>query len=272
VVSGELDVLLSSPQVGRGETLLLSAPAPDGAASAAVGFGGGSYPLAIEDGRIWGVLGAPLDAEPGPATLTVVARAALGAELGRADVPYEVVMVDRPVDYLTLTPDQAAILTPEAGELERMLRTEQFASFDDGRRWDAALAVPVVGRQTTRFGQGRSYNGGPVGNFHSGEDIAAPEGTPITAPAAGRVSWVGAMPIRGNSVIVDHGQGVKTGYHHLLEIAVDPGQSLEPGAVVGALGATGLATGPHLHWELTIWGVNVDPMTWTRQAFVPPLS
>lgn len=111
-----------------------------------------------------------------------------------------------------------------------------------------------------------------MGNFHSGADLAAEEGTPIAAAAAGRVSWVGAMPIRGNSVILDHGQGVKTGYHHLLEIAVEAGQTLDPGSVVGALGATGLTTGPHLHWELTIWGTNVDPMTWTRQAFVPPLS
>ena len=75
------------------------------------------------------------------------------------------------------------------------------------------------------------------------------------------------MPIRGNSVIIDHGGGVKTGYHHLRAILVEVGQEVVAGTVVGEMGSTGLSTGPHLHWELTIYGVNVDPKTWTRVDF-----
>jgi murein DD-endopeptidase MepM/ murein hydrolase activator NlpD len=75
------------------------------------------------------------------------------------------------------------------------------------------------------------------------------------------------MPIRGNSVIVDHGGGVKTGYHHLLDTSVVVGQQVEAGALLGHVGSTGFSTGPHLHWELTIFGVNVDPETWTTRVF-----
>jgi murein DD-endopeptidase MepM/ murein hydrolase activator NlpD len=77
------------------------------------------------------------------------------------------------------------------------------------------------------------------------------------------------MPIRGNTVILDHGAGVRTGYHHLDETRVEVGQVVEAGVVIGLMGSTGLSTGPHLHWEMTIYGVNVDPMTWTRVDFTP---
>ena len=77
------------------------------------------------------------------------------------------------------------------------------------------------------------------------------------------------MPIRGNTVILDHGAGVRTGYHHLDVTRVEVGQTIEAGVLLGMIGSTGLSTGPHLHWELTIYGVNVDPMTWTRVGFTP---
>jgi murein DD-endopeptidase MepM/ murein hydrolase activator NlpD len=77
------------------------------------------------------------------------------------------------------------------------------------------------------------------------------------------------MPIRGRSVIIDHGAGVKSGYHHLAETLVSEGSLVEAGQVVGAAGSTGLSTGPHLHWEVTVWGVNVDPLQWTAESFEP---
>ena len=155
--------------------------------------------------------------------------------------------------------------------IEAALRTyEQFNLFQALPRWNGELRIPVDKFiQTTAFGQGRSINGGPVTGQHSGVDLAADAGTPIHAAAAGRVAWTGAMPIRGNSVLLDHGAGVVTGYHHLLEIDVTPGQIVDAGDVIAKMGSTGFSTGPHLHWEMTIYGVNVDPMTWTKRAFLP---
>lgn len=265
-----LAVELRPPQLGAGEAMRVRTRAP-GAASASVQFRGREHPLVLlADGGLWGVVGAPLEQAPGELTLTVTARAATGAVIGVATVPTAVVAVERPVDYLQTTEAQAAVLTLDAQAREDALRAQQFATFDPAPRWSGVFTRPTDGEFTTRFGQGRSINGGPVGGFHSGTDFAEDEGVLVRAAAAGRVAWAGAMPIRGNSVVLDHGGGVKSGYHHLSAIAVAPGEAtIAAGTVIGAVGATGFATGPHLHWELTVWGVNVDPVTWLTEPFGP---
>jgi murein DD-endopeptidase MepM/ murein hydrolase activator NlpD len=261
-------ITLLPEEVGRGETLLITVQAA-GASGGSALVGGEVFPLVVDGDTLFAVVGVALNAALGPAEVNATTVDASGEELDALAAAYEVVTVERPVDYLTLTEEEASVLTPEAAAEERRLRAEQFAEFDRERRWAGLFRLPVEGIFTTQFGSGRSTNGGPVGNFHSGTDIAAGLGTAITAPAAGRVAWVGAMPIRGNTVILDHGAGVLTGYHHLDETRVAVGQLVEAGVVIGLMGSTGLSTGPHLHWEMTIYGVNVDPMTWTRVDFTP---
>ncbi len=258
---------LSSSTVGIGETFAVRVHAPE-AGSGSIVAQGLSYPLLAEgDGSFLAVIGVPLNAAIGPSELTLTIRDDFGTMLEEQRVPFEVAAVERPIDYLELTEEQGAVLTPEAAVLEAQLRTEQFLAFDRPRRWEGLFRVPALGIETTAFGQGRSINGGPVGGLHSGTDIANLAGTPIQASAAGRVSWVGEMPIRGNTVIIDHGAGVKTGYHHLQAFLVEVDQEVAGGTVIGEMGSTGLSTGPHLHWELSIYGVNVDPKTWTTVDF-----
>jgi len=262
-------VELSAEAVGIGETLALRVTAPEAASGTVLALGA-SYPLlAEEDGAFFGVVGVPLNASLGPSSLALTLRDEFGTVIEERVVPFEVTTVERPIDYLTLTEEQGAELTEEAGALEIALRTEQFLTFDRLRRWSGLFRMPTEGFATTEFGQGRSINGGPVGGFHSGADIANEAGTLIQASAAARVAWAGEMPIRGNTVILDHGGGVKTGYHHMQAILVEVGQEVVAGTVVGEMGSTGLSTGPHLHWELTIYGVNVDPKTWTTVDFTP---
>ena len=254
---------------GIGGTFAVSVHAPE-AGSATVTFLDNSYPLGRESEGAWfGVIDVPLWASLGQWELNVVLRDEFGTLLEQRSELVEVVWVERPVDYLTLTAEQGSILTAEAGARERAIRAEQFFTFDRGRRWTGPFRVPVEGITTTEFGQGRSINGGPVTGQHSGTDIANAEGTPVYAAAPGRVAWTGEMPIRGNSVLIDHGDGVITGYHHLLEILVELDDEVTPQTMIAAMGSTGLSTGPHLHWELTIYGVNVDPVTWALSDFTP---
>lgn len=269
-VAPTLSVDLWPQQVGIGESLLIRTTAL-GASSVVVTFRDVSYPMVAQgDGAFWLAVGVPLDAAAGARTLTTEARNAAGETQMTVESAYEVVVVNRPVDYLEVTDETVAnTLTPEAAALESQLRGLQFATFDPLPQWSDFFLRPVDGAITTLFGQGRSINGGPIGAFHTGVDLANDAGTPVQLAAPGRVAWTGDMPIRGSSVIVDHGGGVKTGYHHLSAISVSVGDELVAGQMVGLVGMTGLATGPHLHWELTLWGTNVDPMTWTATSFSP---
>jgi murein DD-endopeptidase MepM/ murein hydrolase activator NlpD len=119
------------------------------------------------------------------------------------------------------------------------------------------------------YGAGRSYNGGPVTDYHKGTDIVAEEGAPVVAANTGRVAFAGSLSVRGGSVIVDHGAGVFSAYHHLSALAVVEGQLVTKGELVGAVGHTGLAEGPHLHWEIVVRGVEVDALLWTQAEYGP---
>ncbi|KIQ96727.1 peptidase, M23/M37 family [Lysobacter sp. A03] len=118
---------------------------------------------------------------------------------------------------------------------------------------------PVKGRISGRFGNQRVYNGTP-GSAHSGMDIAVPTGTPVKAPAAGVVTFADDLYLTGGTVLLDHGHGVSSNFLHLSRIDVAVGDRVEQGQVIAAVGATGRATGPHLHWGMNWLDVRVDPL------------
>ena len=117
------------------------------------------------------------------------------------------------------------------------------------------------------FGSRRSYNGSGYSYFHTGLDFCGGVGTKIFAPAAGKVVFAGPMTVRGIATMIDHGWGVYTGYMHQSEITVKAGEQVEAGQVIGMVGGTGRATGPHLHWEVWAGGVQVDPFDWLEKSF-----
>ncbi len=121
------------------------------------------------------------------------------------------------------------------------------------------LIQPVQGRLGSAFGLRRYFNGQPR-NPHSGLDITAPQNTPVIASAEGIVVNTGNYFFNGNTVFIDHGQGIVTMYCHLNEISVSSGQAVERGQTIGTVGKTGRATGPHLHWGVSLNGTMIDPL------------
>ncbi|HHW4681429.1 MAG TPA: M23 family metallopeptidase, partial [Xylella taiwanensis] len=121
---------------------------------------------------------------------------------------------------------------------------------------------PVQGRISGRFGSARIYNGQTTaGNGHSGMDIAASTGTPVKAPAAGVITFAAPdLYLTGGTVLLDHGSGVSSNFLHLSRIDVKVGDQVHQGQVIGAVGATGRATGPHLHFGMNWFNVRIDPM------------
>ena len=130
----------------------------------------------------------------------------------------------------------------------------------DSDGWTQSFVQPVEGRISGRFGRQRIYRGEP-GSYHSGLDIAAPTGTPFVAPANGVVVLaVTGYSLEGNLVIIDHGQGLNSAFLHCSRIFVREGERVRQGQTIGEVGATGRATGPHLHWGIK-WGeARLDPL------------
>jgi murein DD-endopeptidase MepM/ murein hydrolase activator NlpD len=192
----------------------------------------------------------------------------LEIEIKRADGIREAVLVavtprDWPVEHINGVPPKTVNPPPAIAERIKREQAQVTAARnrDDDRTGFAKPFIwPVQGRISGRFGNGRVYNGQP-GAGHSGMDIAAPNGTPIKAPAAGVVTF--ATPdlyLTGGTLLLDHGFGVSSNFLHLSRIDVKVGDVVEQGQVIGAVGATGRATGPHLHWGMNWFDVRVDPL------------
>jgi murein DD-endopeptidase MepM/ murein hydrolase activator NlpD len=252
----------------QGGTIVVRASAT-GAASARTSYRGDDLAMLSDGTSFWVVIGASSGAQLGDFVATVTRYDDAGGVLDTTAELRPVVPTEYPVEYITLPPGQIEGLPIEGIQLEINIRAETFARFTPVKLWNGPFLIPAAGPITGNFGDGRSYNGGPVASRHSGTDFGADEGAPVVASAPGRVAFAGYLATRGNSVIVDHGAGVFTGYHHMSRIDVAAGQDMAVGQQVGAVGATGLATGPHLHWELIVGGVNVDALRWTRPEFVP---
>ncbi|MBI1821323.1 MAG: M23 family metallopeptidase [Nitrospirae bacterium] len=156
-------------------------------------------------------------------------------------------------------------VNPSRRQMDRIKRDKEeihtiLSFFSGKRRWQGNFIMPVSGTPKSTFGLRRIFNGEPR-NPHTGEDIAAPEKTPVYATNDGVVAGVVNHFFSGNGIIIDHGQGLFTEYFHLYKSEVKKGQKLKKGEEIGLVGKTGRATGPHLHWGMMINGARVNPLS-----------
>jgi len=147
--------------------------------------------------------------------------------------------------------------------------TEMLSPATDQKMWSGLWGWPhdLVDDVTSEYGLFRTYNGGLTQGFHYGVDFGGGALLNIYAPAPGRVIFAGPLEIRGNATFIDHGWGVYTAYYHQQEILVHEGDLVEPGQIIGIVGKTGRVSGPHLHWEVWVNGVPVQPMDWLERVF-----
>lgn len=197
------------------------------------------------------VVGIPLSAKAGEGTLEVAGQAVRFA-----------IKAKRYPEQRVQLKDQRKV-TPNA-EDEARISKEQLVLGPAWKVWPAGLSPslsfrqPTPGALTASFGMRRIFNGTPR-SPHSGLDIRAPQGQAVRTPAAGVVVLTGDFFYSGNAVFVAHGEGVVSLLCHLSKITVKQGQTLQAGDVVGEVGSTGRASGPHLHWSLSLNDVRIDP-------------
>ncbi len=168
---------------------------------------------------------------------------------------------------LSVSDDLAPLLAaaPQKYELDLLARVT--SDFHAEQYYSGSFGLPAAAPMNAMFGTHRSYNGGTLSSYHTGADFASVPGSPVLAAAMGRVVLADLLNIRGNTIVLDHGRGVFSVYCHLSEIDVQLGQLVDIGQVMGATGSTGRITGPHLHWEVWINGVPVNPLQWLQQSF-----
>lgn len=203
------------------------------------------------DGHWRAVIGVPLDAGIGSELVTLADGSSISFDVN--EHAYREQRLKVASSYVSLSEEALA----RVGR-ERKIIDAALTNWRDTTLSDVSLVAPVDGPRSSSFGLRRFFNDQPR-SPHKGMDIAAFAGTPIKAPRDGIVTATGDYYFNGNTVIVDHGQGYVTMFCHLSEISVEDGEAVSTGAVLGAVGATGRVTGPHLHFGTYLNGTAVDP-------------
>lgn len=241
-------------------TRALNKPVPGGVAVVELGPSAtapkatyqGKPVLVVKEQDNWlAIVGIPLTVKPGNERISS----------GGRSLPFIVGYKQYPEQRITLK--NKSQVNPAPAQLKRIeaelaVQIKAYRSFSPNLPSNLVLDKPVNGPLSSKFGVRRFFNG-EERNPHSGLDFAVPAGTPIKTPANGKVILVGNYFFNGNTVFVDHGQGFISMFCHMSKIDVTVGQQLARGAVVGKVGSTGRATGPHMHWNVSLNDARVDP-------------
>lgn len=213
--------------------------------------------MVVRNNDTWyAIVGLPLDSAIGEHILTV--------RDGSTETTQRFAIHDKQYETQRLIIKDKRKVEPTPEDLKRIERDKQemdaaFAAFREEAEVPLQFDLPADGPLSSPFGLRRIFNGLPRAP-HSGLDVAAAAGSPVRAPAAGRVVATGNYFFNGNTVLIDHGQGLVTMYCHMQQIGVKAGQQLARGDVIGMVGQTGRATGPHLHWSVSLNNARVDPL------------
>ncbi len=258
------ELRLSAPESSQGSLLLIELKSAQGLAEVKGDWGGRKVAFWQESGKEGiqrGLVGVDLEKAPGEYELKVTGQTASGekivcramVEVKKGQFATEKLQVGK--QFVEPNPEQIKRANEELQKLR-----EIFDRVTPERLWDGKFRVPLDGVTSgSNFGKRRILNGNP-GSPHSGIDLPGATGTPVHAAQRGRVVLAEELFFAGNAVVVDHGLGIYTFYGHLSEIDVKVGDTLEPGTVMGKVGATGRVTGPHLHWGLTVERARVNPL------------
>lgn len=170
-------------------------------------------------------------------------------------------------EEITIPPPKENLLTSDALLKESEIFRKILSEVRENQYWEGRFFPPIEGRISSPFGIYRIYNDGTSSRPHRGVDLANLEGTPILAPNSGRIVLSRNLEFHGNTLIIDHGQGVYTILNHLKRRFARKGDKVKKGETVGLVGETGFATGPHVHWGLSIHDVRVDALEWTEKEW-----
>lgn len=218
------------------------------------------YP--VDDGWV-SLLPIHWNTTPGEYPLTIYA--------GTSVFELTVTVADRTFEIQNLTVDETTtaqtVENDEANAEWNQIIEPLKAISDSEQYWTGCFLQPVEGEITTQYGMIRYVNGNPTSVRHSGVDLAADTGTPVQAAGKGRVLFAGYLQLTGNTVLIEHGYGLKSWYYHMDSLDVLTDQMVEQGQIIGKVGSTGFSTGPHLHFAMSVNRVFINPWTAIEKGF-----
>ncbi len=262
-----IDITLSPKVATQGQAVMLKLSVAENV-GLVVSFLGNDYKLApnIEE---WIAI-MPISVLQEVGTLPLKLKAILNSgEVVELELPITVRAGNYSREAINLPPSSTSLLKPEITRAEHKLMEETCSHYEPIKLWQEAFKYPTKEPfHTSAFGTLRSYNGGPYHSFHRGLDLRGNSTTAIYATANGKVILADTLQVRGNTIILSHGLGVCSGYMHLSSILVEKGQEVTAGTLLGYAGDTGLVTAAHLHWEVRVMGVPVNPLQWIND---PPM-
>ena len=212
-----------------------------------------------------------VDATPGPATLGIEIRVRRGKQ--RVAVPITIAPRSFPSRTVVIPEERRALLEDPGAVRDGRLLLQQLRVVTPSQRWSGPFREPVAVAALDTFGAAQTWLGGsPVeslldsihGEYHRGLDYEVGHGIPVLCAAAGTVVLAGPLTLTGNTVVVDHGQGVTSVFEHLGPLSVTAGRDLQPGEPLGVSGDSGIAPSPHVHWGVYVGGIAVDPRVFLR--------
>lgn len=271
---GEIHTITINPSLlVQGNTSVMSIVAEQGTSFSGSLIDRELHFLESVDGSLTALQGIHAMTPPGLYSLTITGTLPADATGNRPSFAFSQAVLVTSGNYpfdpvLTVSPEtiDPAVTAPEDAEWAALA-----APVTPEKQWEGSFSTPAPPPFSdcwpSKYGNRRSYNGSAYSYFHSGLDFCGGVGVNILAPAAGTVVFAGPMTVRGNATMIDHGWGVYTGYLHQSEILVKVGDQVTPGQVIGLVGGTGRVTGPHLHWEVWVGGVQVDPLEWLETGF-----
>lgn len=212
----------------------------------------------------WAVVGIEATEPPGDLPLQLAVVDDLARE-STVSVNLTVVAADFGSEVISVPPDREGLLDAPSAAEEASLIQSAYLGFTPDRYWAGQFIWPHMGQVTSGYAVARVYNDGRRNGHHGGVDISGDVGMPVSACAPGRVVLATELQVRGGAILIDHGLGVYSAYYHLSSVGVAVGQFVTQGEVIGRVGNTGLSTGAHLHWEMAVGGVLVDPREWAAR-------
>jgi murein DD-endopeptidase MepM/ murein hydrolase activator NlpD len=259
---------LSEPVIIQGRTLVVKVTLSEEAILSGMFEGRPLFFSDNGDGQLWSIIAIHALTEPNIYPIALTASRPNGTTV-TAYKNVSVIEGGYGTENIQLDESISKLLDAELIRLEREKLVDLWSRVSPHPRWEGSFRYPVDVsslRLTSYYGTRRSYNGGPTTSFHGGTDFGGGVGTPIYATAAGTVVLAEKLTVRGNAVLIDHGMGLFSGYWHQSRLVVTAGQEVQSGDLIGYMGGTGLVTGPHLHWEMRLQGIAVEPLQWIQHT------